>query len=58
MTTIEGLSDNPYPSGVRKLVGTVNNYRIRIDQYRVIYKVESSCLIIEIIKVGHRQGIY
>jgi mRNA interferase RelE/StbE len=55
---VEELAKNPYPSGCKKLVGTESNYRIRIGEYRVIYGVCSSYLMIEIIRVGHRQGIY
>lgn len=55
---VEELASNPYPLGCKKLVGTISSYRIRIGEYRVIYEVRSSYLRIEVIRVGHRQGIY
>lgn len=37
---IDNLSQNPRPSGVRKLVGHNHLYRIRVGQYRVVYEVD------------------
>ena len=36
---LKALADNPYPSGVRKLKGMRNLFRVRIGHYRVIYEV-------------------
>jgi mRNA interferase RelE/StbE len=52
------LPANPYPSGIRKLVGSESSYRIREGDYRVLYSIVSSTLIIEIIRVGHRKDVY
>jgi mRNA interferase RelE/StbE len=58
LRTVEQLATEPYPSGVRKLVGAEHTYRIRVGDYRIIYSVVASALIIEIIRVGHRRDIY
>ena len=58
LQTIEQLATEPYPHGVRKLVGSERTYRIRVGDYRVVYNVVSSTLIIQIIRVGHRKDIY
>ena len=58
LKAVEQLSIEPYPSGVRKLVGAEHTYRIRVSDYRIIYTVMASALIIEIIRVGHRRDIY
>ena len=58
LTAVEQLSTEPYPSGVRKLVGAEHTYRIRVGDYRIIYSVMASALIIEIIRVGHRRDVY
>jgi mRNA interferase RelE/StbE len=55
---VEQLSTEPYPSGVRKLLGAEHSYRIRVGDYRIIYSVMASALVIEIIRVGHRRDIY
>lgn len=55
---VEKLSETPYPDGVRKLVGSEHTYRIRVGDYRIIYTLLGSDLVIEIIRVGHRKDIY
>ena len=57
LQAVEELSAHPYPTGVRKLVGSEQTYRIRIGDYRVVYSVFSSTLIIQIIRVGHRKDV-
>lgn len=55
---VEDLSQNPFPNKVRKLAGSKNLYRIRLQDYRVIYRIEEDVLVIVIIKVGHRKDVY
>ena len=55
---INTLKENPYPQGVKKLVGSDSLYRIRIGEYRVIYSVFQQILTIEIIRIGHRKDVY
>jgi len=52
------LSSNPLPEGVKKLHGGEATYRIRINNYRIIYEVFGDRLIIEIIRVRHRKDAY
>lgn len=54
---IEKLGDNPRPNGYKKLKGR-NGYRIRIGDYRVIYEIIDSILLIDVIDLGHRKNIY
>ena len=56
--TIETLIDNPRPTNARKLIGSDYTYRLRVGDYRVVYSIFESSLIIEIVKVGHRRDIY
>jgi mRNA interferase RelE/StbE len=51
------LSINPRPVGSKKLKGR-DGYRIRIGNYRVIYEIFDTELIIDIINIGHRKDIY
>lgn len=41
---VEQLPENPYPVGVRKLVGSEHSYRLREGSHRIIYTVFSSSL--------------
>ena len=58
LKVIESLAENPYPHGTKKLQGTEHTYRLRIGDYRIIYSVESSILLIEVIRIGHRKEVY
>lgn len=54
---IEGLTDDPYPEGSKKLIGA-EIYRIRSGNYRIAYTVKARKLIILILKVGNRKEFY
>lgn len=58
LAAIGKLAEQPYPPGCTKLSGSEKDYRIRIGDYRVTYRVEHSVLTIFVIKVGHRRDIY
>jgi mRNA interferase RelE/StbE len=58
VAAVDNLTSNPYPQGVRKLVGTENSYRIRVGDYRILYNIVEHRLIVEIIRVGHRKDVY
>jgi mRNA interferase RelE/StbE len=48
----------PHVHGSRKLSGFKDLYRIRVDVYRIIYRVEKDQLIVEVLKVAHRSHAY
>jgi len=52
------LSADPRPPGCKKLVGVANEYRIRIGDYRVIYQIRKSVLMVFVIRIGQRGNIY
>jgi mRNA interferase RelE/StbE len=58
VAAVHDLSSNPYPSGVKKLVGSEYSYRIRLGDYRVVYEVFENRLVIEIVRVRHRKDVY
>lgn len=55
---INFLSENPRPSGCKKLVATKNTYRIRIGNYLVLYLIDDAIRIIEVSAVKHRREAY
>ena len=54
---VTALGANPRPPGCKKLTG-VNAWRIRAGDWRVIYQIHDSRLIVLVIRVGHRREIY
>jgi mRNA interferase RelE/StbE len=54
---IANLTKNPRPQGYKKLKGR-DGYRIRTGNYRIIYHIFDTELIVDIITLGHRKDIY
>lgn len=52
------LEANPRPSGIKKLTGNENAYRLRVGDYRVLYEVYDTLLLVLVVKVGHRREVY
>lgn len=55
---IEMLGDNPKPVGCRKLQSYENLWRIRVGDYRVLYTIEESEKLVDIVAVRHRKEAY
>ncbi|HAX79409.1 MAG TPA: type II toxin-antitoxin system mRNA interferase toxin, RelE/StbE family [Cyanobacteria bacterium UBA11372] len=55
---LQQLAEDPCPSGVVKLKGTDNEYRIRIGDYRVLYEINDEELIILLLQCKHRRDAY
>lgn len=59
LSEIENLASNPFPvSKYKKLKGTVNSYRLRVGNYRILYEVEKHLKIITVYRVRHRKDVY
>jgi len=43
---------------IKKLKGPDNLYRIRVNNYRIIYEIHDQKLVVVVIKFGHRKDIY
>jgi len=58
VAAVSDLANDPFPNGVKKLVGSEFSYRIRVGNYRVVYEVFQGRLVIEIVRVRHRKDVY
>ncbi len=58
INVIKQLGVEPRPRGCRKLQGYDDIYRVRTGVFRILYSVEDGRLLILVMKVGHRKGIY
>ena len=54
---IRALANNPRPEGCKKLIGR-EGWRIRVENYRIIYEIDDTQHLITILHIGHRQNIY
>ena len=55
---IRQLTENPRPSGVVKLKGYENQYRIRVGDYRIRYEISDAQLNVKLLQCKHRREIY
>jgi mRNA interferase RelE/StbE len=55
---IDALGVNPRSSGVTKLAGKDDTYRIRVGAYRVLYQIHDRVLIVLVVKVASRREAY
>ncbi len=58
LSRIEGLTQEPRPSGARKLRGEQNLWRIRVGNYRIVYSVDDRQRLVDIVRVRHRREAY
>jgi mRNA interferase RelE/StbE len=56
--TIQSLANEPRPIGVKKLSGEKDIYRVRVGNYRVLYRIVDKVLVVVVVSVGHRREVY
>jgi mRNA interferase RelE/StbE len=54
----EGLGQNPRPPGCKKLEGAEDLYRVRVGEYRIVYRIEDRKLVVLVIRVAPRSEAY
>lgn len=52
------LESEPRPSGVEKLVGRPNSWRIRVGDYRILYEIDDTNQRVIIYRIAHRRDVY
>jgi mRNA interferase RelE/StbE len=55
---IDGLEQDLFPPGVKKLEGEDRLYRLRVGDYRILFEVDDATRIVTIVKIGHRRDVY
>ena len=56
---IDSLAENPRPHGVKSLQGSQKGYlRVRVGDYRIIYRIEDDRLFVVVVAIGHRREVY
>ncbi|NHN38042.1 type II toxin-antitoxin system RelE/ParE family toxin [Pseudomaricurvus alcaniphilus] len=54
---IDALADEPRGEGCIKL-SAQERYRVRQGLYRIVYEIRDEILVVHVVKVGHRSGVY
>lgn len=52
------LRDNPRPPTVKALTGHPGLLRVRVGDYRIVYRVQEDRLLVLVLTVGHRSSVY
>ncbi|MBA2322667.1 MAG: type II toxin-antitoxin system RelE/ParE family toxin [Pseudonocardiales bacterium] len=55
---IDRLAINPRPPGTKALTGKPGLLRIRVGDYRIVYQVQDTRLVVLVISVDHRREVY
>ncbi len=55
---ILALADDPRPQGCLKLVGHKDHWRVRVGDWRIVYRIEDGWLVVIVIRVAPRSGVY
>jgi mRNA interferase RelE/StbE len=55
---IASLVTDPRPSGVVKLEGANDLWRIRVGQWRVVYRISDREHLVDVIAIRHRSDAY
>jgi mRNA interferase RelE/StbE len=58
LSAIIAVPHNLRPAGVKKLVGSRSDWRIRIGEYRIVYEIDDNTKIVTILGVAHRRDAY
>jgi len=54
---IDALADEPRPSGCTMLT-VEKRYRIRVGDFRIVYEIHDSRLLVLVVRIGHRSNVY
>jgi len=55
---VDGLASEPKPAGVRTLANHPQFWRLKVDNFRVIYAIDEGVLTVLVLKVAHRRDAY
>lgn len=55
---VNGLEQNPRPHGVKAMAGHKGLYRIRVGDYRILYKIDDAAQVVTVTRVRPRGAAY
>jgi mRNA interferase RelE/StbE len=55
---VDGLRSEPRPTGAAPLKGRKGTYRIRVGDYRVLYEIHATEIVVYVAGVAHRREVY
>jgi mRNA interferase RelE/StbE len=58
LKAVVALAENPRPPASRKLAEHEDLYRLRVSDWCIIYAIHDNELLIVVIEIGSRGGVY
>lgn len=58
LVALAALETDPRPSGVRKLSGFTDAWRVRVGDYRILYEIDDEVVLVTVFRVAHRRASY
>lgn len=55
---IKSLADNPRPQGCAKMAGYRDLWRVRIGDWRVLYRIDDKEKRVNVLRITHRREVY
>jgi len=55
---VEALAQQPRPAGCCKLQGASDLWRIRVGDYRIVYRIDDHARLVDISVIRHRKDAY
>lgn len=55
---IQALAEDPRPPGVRKMAGSERRWRVRVEDWRIVYEIEDERLVVLVVRVAKRDEVY
>lgn len=55
---LKQLAKSPFSSGVEKMEGEPERWRLRVGKYRIVFRVAKSERTIVVTAIGHRRDVY
>ena len=55
---ISNLAESPRPQQAKPLKHAEGRWRLRVGDYRILYRIEHTELTVLVVEVGHRRDVY
>lgn len=55
---ISGLATNPRPPGAKLLNSADRGWRVRVGDYRILYRIDEEIILVVVVRIRHRSKAY
>ena len=55
---LDGLAVDPRPPASKPLKGAPARWRLRVGEYRIVYRILDDAVLVLVIQIAHRSSVY